>query len=170
MRNVQVRMSVPVDAGQGFEKISDFACYPDLVDVVRSVIVHNDPAGPLTSDWEVYFRNGILRWAESDRLDRDGMLITFAQTDGDFDHFTGHWCIIPQDAGCHIHFAADFDFGIPSLAGILDPIAERTFQDTVFRIVAGLFGGAQLIEVADAASEVSAHSCRRPALAGNEVS
>jgi ribosome-associated toxin RatA of RatAB toxin-antitoxin module len=139
-------MAVEVPADQGFDKISDFACYPDLVDVVRSVQVRRVDGGPLTSDWEVFFRNGVLHWEETDEMNRDSLRIAFTQTDGDFDEFSGHWCITPQPDGCNVHFEADFDFGIPSLAGILDPIAERTFRETIFRIVVALFGGARLIE------------------------
>lgn len=146
MRKVQLCVAVPADAGEGFEKISDFARYPELVDVVRSVSVSHSDSGSLISDWEVYFRNGILRWEESDEMDRDNLRITFAQIDGDFDEFTGFWYIEPRPEGCRVYFEADFDFGIPSLAGILDPIAERTFKETVFRIAGGLFENAQIIE------------------------
>ncbi len=43
-----------------------------------------------------------------------------------------------------VAFAADFDFGIPSLEGILDPIAERVIKETVAWAVIGLFPGTEL--------------------------
>ncbi|HEX6471592.1 MAG TPA: SRPBCC family protein [Streptosporangiaceae bacterium] len=141
MRAVQLRVEVPAAPDAVYDKIGDFGRYPDLVDVVRSVRVAGDD-----SDWEVYFRNGILRWSETDLKDRANMRISFAQTDGDFDHFAGHWCVAPLAGGSLVHFEADFDFGIPSLAGILDPIAERTFRETVYRILVGLFGTGRLVE------------------------
>jgi ribosome-associated toxin RatA of RatAB toxin-antitoxin module len=146
MRTVQLHVAVPAATDYAYEKIGDFARYPDLVDVVRSVRVRGGD-----SDWEVYFRNGVLRWSETDLMDRGRLRIAFAQTDGDFDHFAGHWCVRPLAAGSLVHFEADFDFGIPSLAGILDPIAERTFQETVLQILVGLFGAGRLVEQDDAA-------------------
>jgi len=38
-----------------------------------------------------------------------------------------------------VTFDSDFDFGIPSLAGILDPVAERVFKETIARVLTGLF-------------------------------
>jgi ribosome-associated toxin RatA of RatAB toxin-antitoxin module len=143
MRNVTLRARVAREAGQCFDRISEFARYPDLVDVIRAVTVY-----PVTGDgteqsaWEVYFRNGILRWEETDWPDREALLIRFEQIDGDFDHFAGSWEISadPADSGASlVTFDSDFDFGIPSLAGILDPVAERVFKETIARVLTGLF-------------------------------
>jgi ribosome-associated toxin RatA of RatAB toxin-antitoxin module len=154
MRTVTLRARVPAPSlDTCFSRISDFARYPDLVDVVRSVTVHPvAPDGTEYSDWEVYFRSGILRWSEADRKDGAGHEITFEQTDGDFDSFTGSWSV-GGEAGDQetdadqvlVTFRAGFDFGIPSLAGILDPIAERVFKETIARVLAGLFGGVQVL-------------------------
>lgn len=142
MRAVRLCVQAPeVGAGEAFTRISDFARYPDLVQVVRSVTVHPAPPGrPVPSDWEVDFRNGTLRWSEVDDLDPAGRRIEFTQTGGDFAEFSGSWQIEPDGAGCEVTFDAMFDFGIPSLAGILDPIAARALAETITRVIAGLLG------------------------------
>ncbi|MBO3747436.1 SRPBCC family protein [Streptosporangiaceae bacterium NEAU-GS5] len=147
MRSVMLRAKVPgPDPGMCFDRISDFARYPELVDVVRSVAVHPPAADGLEhSDWEVYFRNGILRWSEADRKDGSTHRITFEQTDGDFDSFHGSWSVAPAGGACAVTFETEFDFGIPSLAGILDPIAERVFKETIARVLTGLFGSAEVV-------------------------
>jgi ribosome-associated toxin RatA of RatAB toxin-antitoxin module len=162
MRYVTLQARVPAaDLDACFSRISDFARYPELSDVVRSVAVHPvAPDGVEHSDWEVYFRSGILRWSEADRKDGQRHSISFEQTDGDFDSFTGSWSVGAADGqhedGQHdesqhderqytVTFRAGFDFGIPSLAGILDPIAERVFKETIARVLAGLFGAVQVI-------------------------
>ena len=147
MRSVMLRAKVPgPDPGRCFDRISDFARYPELVDVVRSVAVHPPTADGLEhSDWEVYFRNGILRWSEADRKDGSSHCIVFEQTDGDFDSFHGSWSVAPAGNGCAVTFETEFDFGIPSLAGILDPIAERVFKETIARVLTGLFGSAEVV-------------------------
>jgi ribosome-associated toxin RatA of RatAB toxin-antitoxin module len=147
MRQVQLTMWAPaVEATEAFRRIGDFARYPDQVEVVRAVTVHPAaPGEPIPSDWEVYFRNGILRWSELDRVDPFARRIDFEQTAGDFADFRGHWLVRPHGGGCHVDFRAEFDFGIPSLAGILDPIAARVLRETIAQILAG---------VLDAVSEV----------------
>ncbi|WP_424217657.1 type II toxin-antitoxin system RatA family toxin (plasmid) [Streptomyces sp. BI20] len=142
MRSVHVAVALPqVSPEAGYEQVRRFARYPELAPVVRSVIVREGGAGGEVSDWEVYFRNGILRWTESDRFDPDRLSITFAQLDGDFDSFAGVWRVEAAGSGCLVDFGAEFDFGIPSLAGILDPVAERVIKETIARVVLGLFGG-----------------------------
>lgn len=155
MRNVKLSARVAADTRLCFERIKDFARYPEFVSVIRAVTVHPaDLDGTERSDWEVYFRNGILRWSERDALDQSDLRIRFQQIDGDFDHFAGHWAIV-RDPGddrevdaaecCVVTFDSDFDFGIPSLAGILDPVAERVFKETIARVLAGLFGDIEVI-------------------------
>ncbi|WP_229910117.1 type II toxin-antitoxin system RatA family toxin [Streptomyces flavofungini] len=128
-----------VSPSAGYAQVSDFARYPELASVVRTVTVHPLGDGQQKSDWEVYFRNGILRWTEADDFHPHEHRISFRQTDGDFDSFAGTWHIISSDTGCRVRFAADFDFGIPSMAGILDPVAERVIKETIARVVLGLF-------------------------------
>ncbi|WP_306317505.1 MULTISPECIES: type II toxin-antitoxin system RatA family toxin [unclassified Streptomyces] len=154
MRSVHVALAVrETDPGAVFDRVRRFAAYPELVPVVRAVTVHEVSAEEETSDWEVYFRNGILSWTEEDRFDRDELSIVFSQLDGDFESFTGSWRVSRLGSGCRVDFDAEFDFGIPSLAGILDPVAVRVFKETIARIVDSLFGGAAVIDdeaVADA--------------------
>jgi ribosome-associated toxin RatA of RatAB toxin-antitoxin module len=141
MRKVRLEVRLrTVEVLTAFERINDFAAYPRLCDVVRRVTVHPATAdGAEHSDWEVYFRNGILRWSEIDQPDRELMVIGFAQTEGDFAHFVGSWTLTPEADGSSVVFETEFDFGIPSLAGILDPIAERVFKETIARVLTGLF-------------------------------
>lgn len=160
MRNVRLSARIAADAGPCFDRISQFASYPEHVSVIRAVTVYPAAAdGTESSDWEVYFRNGILRWTERDHPDRAAGTIGFEQVDGDFDYFAGRWLVAPGDdngdenggdnggenGSCVVTFESDFDFGIPSLAGILDPVAERVFKETIARVLAGLFGEIEVI-------------------------
>ncbi|MCS0638360.1 SRPBCC family protein [Streptomyces sp. LP05-1] len=168
MRNAEVLLRVDgVEPEAAFDRIHDFARYPEFTDVVRSVTVHEISDEEETSDWEVYFRNGILRWTEADRFDRGTLVISFEQIDGDFAEFSGTWRISAEGADTLVAFSADFDFGIPSLAGILDPVAQRVFKETIARVVIGLFGGATVVgdeAVARAVAAVDGSAPSAPAL------
>ncbi|GAB2819330.1 type II toxin-antitoxin system RatA family toxin [Streptomyces daliensis] len=159
MRSVDVALSLPeADPEEVYERVKQFARYPDLVPEVRSVVTHEITEGRATSDWEVYFRNGILRWSEADEFDRNALTIDFAQLDGDFELFTGTWRISATERGARVDFQADFDFGMPSLQGILDPVAERVIRETIARIVLGLFGTGTVLDDAALARAVEAAS------------
>ena len=100
----------------------------------------------LTSDWEVYFRNGILRWTEARRVrSAEACGSRSSRLHGDFDVFRGSWQVAPAAGGCIVTFDAEFDFGIPSLAGILDPIAGRVLTETIGDVVAGLLGAVTVL-------------------------
>lgn len=169
MRSVHVTLAVPdSDPAAVFERVGDFARYPELVPVVRAVTVHEVSSVEETSDWEVYFRNGILRWTEEDRFDHGARTITFAQLDGDFDSFTGVWKISADGRGSLVDFDAEFDFGIPSLAGILDPVAVRVFKETIARVVIGLFDTARVVGD-EAVARAVAEPAAEPVLSVAEV-
>lgn len=139
--------SARTSADAAYDRIRHFERYPDLVDEVQSVVVHaDDGSGPLASDWEVYFRNGPLRWSEVDYFQTEQRRIIFEQTTGDFDIFRGSWTVEPLDAGCEVIFNATFDFGIPSLAGILEPIASKVFKEGIAIVLYRLLEDAVIVD------------------------
>ncbi|MEU6201631.1 SRPBCC family protein [Streptomyces sp. NPDC047061] len=89
------------------------------------------------------FPSGTLRWSEEIVGHRDGLRISFAQTEGDFAAFHGQWTVHQDVEAVVLRFEAAFDFGVESMAGILDPIAEQAVRDTVGRAVTGMFDSAE---------------------------
>ncbi|MEV0600161.1 SRPBCC family protein [Streptomyces sp. NPDC050315] len=146
MRHVIVEALIPdVSAEDVFDAVLRFERYPELTPHVRSTVVHTGPPHPSgSSSWELYFRSGLLRWTERETYDRERLYIAFRQTDGDFDELSGTWDLRQTGADCALRFDADFDFGIPSMAGILDPIAARVIEETVAWAVNGMFPGVRL--------------------------
>ena len=140
MRHLEVQVhTVERDAAEVYARLCDFERYPEFAAAVKSVHVTAAGNGTTTSRWEVLFRTGILRWTEEDHFDADARTIHFRQTEGDIDHFSGTW-IVHEDAtgNSRVEFSADFDLGIPALASILEPIAERALRDNIQQILAGL--------------------------------
>jgi ribosome-associated toxin RatA of RatAB toxin-antitoxin module len=123
-----------------FDLLSDFECYSKLTDVVRNVTVSQHD-GESISSWEVNFRRGILKWTELDTFDRERREIRFVQTEGDPKSFSGLWRITPVGADTIVvTFEADFDLGMPTIASIVDPIAERTLVENTRMIIEQLTG------------------------------
>jgi ribosome-associated toxin RatA of RatAB toxin-antitoxin module len=128
-----------------FHAVRRWENYPDLAPHVNKTTVHTAwPDDAPSSSWELHFRSGLLRWTEDEVFAPDDGEIRFEQTDGDFDSFTGTWTLRQQGGDVAVRFAADFDFGIPSLEGILDPIAERVIKETVAWALTGLFTGTEI--------------------------
>ena len=141
MRHVEILAFVRgADAETVFDTLADFRRYAELVDVVHSVELHRPPEGPASSSWVVEFRNGLLRWTERDWFRRDALRLDFDQIEGDFEEFSGGWVLRQCSDGVRTALIADFDFGVPSLASIVEPVAERVLTDVTQLILIGLFG------------------------------
>ncbi|MFP3991448.1 SRPBCC family protein [Streptomyces sp. E11-3] len=141
MRHVELEALIPTErASTVFDSVRRWERYPELAPHVNATTVHATlPATDCSSSWELHFRSGLLRWTEDDVFLPEQGEIRFEQTDGDFDSFTGVWSLTEQGDDVAVRFEADFDFGIPSLEGILDPIAERVIKETVAWALSGLF-------------------------------
>jgi ribosome-associated toxin RatA of RatAB toxin-antitoxin module len=142
MRSIEVQaLAATRTAAEVFPLLSGFEEYQHQCTAVRSVVFKERGDERSVSEWEVNFRQGIMRWTELDVFDLDALAIRFEQIEGDAKHFSGAWLLDDVDSGCMIRFTAQFDMGVPSISDIIEPIAERALQENVESILRGLFGG-----------------------------
>lgn len=162
MRTVSLHLrSDGVTADSAYARISDFARYPELTEAVLAVDVADaEPVegvaetsgaqASVVSTWLVRFRKGQLKWTERDLLDPVARRIEFDQVTGDFAVMRGSWQVeedgLGDGAGVLVRFDAEFDLGIPTLADILDPVAEATLRSNVALILTGLLGEVREVE------------------------
>lgn len=140
-RSVAVRATVrDIDPDVVFARLRDFPSYAEHADVVRDITLDVDPHGTQVSSWSVWFRNGLLQWTERDVVDDVARTLSFEQITGDLARFDGAWRVTPHDDAVTVRFDAVVDLGIPSLADMLDPLAERALRTNTTEILRGLFG------------------------------
>lgn len=130
---------------------TDFARWPEASDSVNWVTVEKQPDGTDISNWEVTFRQGLLRWSERDWLELDKNSAFFELIEGDPHRFDGLWHVEVGEQGSKLTFDAEFDLGMPSLAHVLDPIAVEAVEDAIESVMRGLYGDDFEIEFTDAA-------------------
>lgn len=156
MRHVELEALVRGERAEHvFDTILQWDRYPELAPHVRETTVHStlpDPRG--SSSWALHFRSGLLRWTEDETFDREKLRIGFSQSDGDFDEFSGTWQVEQEEGDVTVRFSCEFDFGIPSLESILDPIAQRVIKETIAWAVTGLFEKVELAEEMDLSAPV----------------
>jgi ribosome-associated toxin RatA of RatAB toxin-antitoxin module len=145
MRSIQLRAVVPTDdAALVFKQVTDFGRYPSVSADVRHV--ETRPGQPQHTDWEVNFRRGIMRWTEREDIDPGRLLVEFEQVEGDFAEFRGSWQLSAAPSGCGVFFTVTYDFGIESLAGIMDPLAERVIKRAICAVLADVAGTVDVTE------------------------
>jgi ribosome-associated toxin RatA of RatAB toxin-antitoxin module len=142
-------------AAEVFPIIADFERYQHQCHAVRSVIFTECNADRRISEWEVNFRQGIMRWTEVDVFDLENLSIRFDQIEGDAKHFSGAWQLSDKATGCQVRFLASFDMGVPSISDIIEPIAERALEENIESILNGLLGGGVDIVSRSSAASVS---------------
>lgn len=151
MRNVALTVHIAAsDARAALARIAEFDRFPSLAADVREVTTHEDG-----SDWVVNFRRGLMRWTERETVDFGQLRIGFEQVEGDFATFSGSWQLVAGIGGCVVRFEASWDFGIESLAGIMDPIAERVIKRVVCDVLAGLFSATTVLDGGEALTDLA---------------
>jgi ribosome-associated toxin RatA of RatAB toxin-antitoxin module len=166
MRTARLTVSSSSHPDAAYEAIARFEEYPKFVEDISSITVWRDDsvsAFPNTtySDWEVIFRSGPLRWTEVDYHKPDERQIAFEQHTGDFEEFRGCWQVTAMEFGSQVSFEVTFDFGIPSLAGVLEPIADRVLKESILKIMSRTLSDANVVDT---------HNGRNAAASGVQAS
>jgi ribosome-associated toxin RatA of RatAB toxin-antitoxin module len=121
-------MSAPVD--KLWAVINDVESYPRFMDHVRSLAVVENGTNYRLLAWEVDCKGFIMRWTEREEIDRERYRIDFRQIKGDLAQFEGFWQLEPLADDCtQVKLSVQFDMGIPMLAEMLNPVAERAIRD-----------------------------------------
>jgi ribosome-associated toxin RatA of RatAB toxin-antitoxin module len=129
----EVKLEIPVEAPvqRVWDTVVDVEGYQEMMDHVRSVrLVEQLDDRVRHSEWSVLLKGSILEWLEEDRLDPEAHTIRFRQLSGDLEFFDGGWRLSPDGVNATIvTFEVAFDIGIPSLASMLNPVAERSLRE-----------------------------------------
>ncbi|KZN52969.1 type II toxin-antitoxin system RatA family toxin [Pseudoalteromonas luteoviolacea] len=144
MRDVKYTQTVNASAVEAFEKIADFKSFESHCQAVISVDVTEINETESESTWLVHFHDGKMSWRERDIFNKSDLKIEFTQIEGDADIFEGFWSIEALSEGqCTVTFDARFCMGIPTLADILEPIAESAIKQNVEQMLSELFASQQ---------------------------
>lgn len=139
MPRVQVDLIIEADVDVVWKTVCDVESYPRCMDNVRSVRVLGQDGDGRTTAWSVLLKGSILEWSESERIDDVRRRLEFTQIDGDLDVFTGYWAVVEEGpARTRVTLDIEFEIGIPLLAPMLDPVAERALRDNSVQMLLGL--------------------------------
>src|SRR4051794_12383729 len=140
MPEVALELDIQAPAAKVWQVVTDIERYPDLMDSVRWVkIVDGVDPRARRSAWSVLLKGSILEWEELERLDPDAMVMEFHQVAGDMETFDGEWRVTALDTGhTNVTLHITFEIGIPLLADMLNPVAERSLRDNSREMLLGI--------------------------------
>jgi uncharacterized membrane protein len=140
MPKVTIELPIRASIEEVWEILLDVGGYSDVMDHVRSVEVLEEIDGRKRQvAWSVLLKGSILEWVEEEQIDRENYSIVFKQLSGDLEFFDGHWSL--QAVGereTTALFEVVFEIGIPPLAEMLNPVAQRALHESSIEILRGI--------------------------------
>lgn len=129
MPYVETKAVIKGDIKTVYDIISNMAGYPEFMKDLVSVEILERGENYTVSHWVSNVDGRKIVWTEKDNFYPDDFKITYSQTEGDLKKMEGYWTLIPVEGGCEVTLAVDFEFGIPMIAGLLNPILKKKVRE-----------------------------------------
>jgi len=129
MPYVEVTISVGCQRDKIYPLLKDMEKYPAFMTDLVSVEVVERTGNTTVSKWVSNVDGRIIKWTELDTFDDENMHISYNQIDGDLKKFAGEWILTTTDEGTEIKLTVDFEFGIPMISALLNPILKKKVRD-----------------------------------------
>jgi len=126
---VEVALPVMAKPEVVYPILKDMEKYPEFMADLKSVEVIERGTNTTLTKWVSNVDGRIIKWTEIDTFDDENMHISYRQTEGDLKKFEGEWILTPVDGGTEIKLTVDFEFGIPMIAGLLNPILKKKVRE-----------------------------------------
>lgn len=138
MPYVEVSLVVQAERENIYPILKDMEKYPDFMEDLVSVEVIERKEQTTVTKWVSNVDGRTIKWTELDRFDDDNMHIAYKQIEGDLKKFEGEWVLTPVADGTEIKLTVDFEFGIPMIAGLLNPILKRKVRDNSMNMLSAI--------------------------------
>lgn len=112
-----------------YDVIKDMASYPNFMKDVVSVDILERGEAHTVSHWVTNADGREIVWTERDNFYPDELRITYAQLEGDLKKLEGAWSIEQEGDAWLVSLIVDFEFGIPMIAGLLNPLLRKKVRE-----------------------------------------
>ncbi len=112
-----------------YDVIKDMTAYPRFMQNLLSVEILEQGENTDLTHWVSDVDGRRIVWTERDNFYPDEFKITYAQTEGDLKKMAGAWTLIDVPEGVSVTLTVDFEFGIPMIAGMLNPLLKRKVRE-----------------------------------------
>jgi uncharacterized membrane protein len=102
---------------------------------IRSVTVLEEGEDYSVTEWDVVLQGKAIKWSERDTYDDERMTIEFDQVKGDLAKMSGACVFTEVPGGTLVTLWVEFDFGIPMLSTLLNPIAVVALRKNLMEML-----------------------------------
>jgi coenzyme Q-binding protein COQ10 len=129
MPYVEVSKVIKAPKGQLYDILKDMEKYPEFMKDLKSVKVLERNENTTLTAWETTLAGRTIKWVEKDIFNDSQQHISYHQVSGDLQKFAGEWILTEVEDGTKVTLTVDFEFGIPMIAGLLNPIAKLMIKE-----------------------------------------
>ena len=137
MPRVSVETLVHAESDRVYAALCDMELFPDVMAYVQSVVVLERGECYTVTAWTSKLRGVTFRWTERDQF-LPGRIV-YQQVSGDLKTFEGEWRVEDVAPGVvRVVLVTDFEFGVPMLAALLNPVGAVILRDNARAMLAAL--------------------------------
>ena len=118
--------------------VKNMEAYPGFMHDLESVEIIERGNDYTISHWVSNVDGRRIVWTERDTFFDDENRIVYKQTEGDLKKMEGEWRLKNSDDAVEVVLAVDFEFGIPMIAGLLNPILKKKVRDNSENMLAAV--------------------------------
>ena len=123
-----------------YQVIQNMEDYPRFMESLVSVTVLERGKNYDISHWVSNVDGRKIVWTERDDFYPEDFKITYQQTDGDLKKMEGVWELNDEAEGVRVSLTVDFEFGIPMIDGLLNPLLVRKVRENSEAMLAAVKG------------------------------
>jgi ribosome-associated toxin RatA of RatAB toxin-antitoxin module len=117
MPYVEAKTVIEGDIDEIYEIIKDMQSYPKFM--------HDHTV----SHWVSNVDGRRIVWTERDTFYEGDKRIAYQQIKGDLKKMEGQWSLKQMEDGVEVLLTVDFEFGIPMIAGLLNPLLKKKVRE-----------------------------------------
>jgi coenzyme Q-binding protein COQ10 len=128
MQAIKLTRESPFTAQQMFDLITDVGRYDEFIPYCTAARVRERSDTEMLADLAIGYK--MLRETYSSRIElgADPLQVTVHQAKGPFRHLFNQWTFAPTETGCTVQFELQFEFAVPLLRRIIQPIMGRVVE------------------------------------------
>lgn len=143
MPTIQVSQVIPAKQNRVYQFLEQMEEFPRYMKNLETVRCLERGQGYTVTEWVARLRGSRFRWVERDTFDPVSYRIDFQQTEGDLKVFRGYWLLTKEDAATQVTLVTEFEFGMPMLASLLNPVAKIALRDNARGMVEAIASAVQ---------------------------
>ena len=128
MQSVKVTRQSPFTAQQMFELICDVDSYDQFIPYCTASRTRNRTDSEMLGDLAIGYKFLRETYTSKISMETEPLTVTVRQAKGPFTHLFNQWQFVDSENGCDVHFELQFEFAVPVLRRLIQPMMNRVVE------------------------------------------